>query len=394
MEELLRTVASLRGGKACKFVPGKYLGPGAIMGCANYHAWVVFDDGVKWLVRIPRANTFSDIPHDLIEYLVRSEYATLKWLEGLKTPTPNVHGFGLASDPDNRVGVSYILEDAMPGQPFYTHTANVEQRSKVHGQYASFLIEISGNVVDEACSLLPHGQGPVASNRFLKLGQHGAYQNPLDYFKSIAEMHLALIADGQLYPEFPKEAFLFYRFLRDRAAPVLAASSEAISGFFLKHVDDKGDHVLVDEDYNITAVIDWQFARFVPACEAFGPSLFTADLGKLYGGIAGLSADDTSLASKLRQAGRDDLAEMAGGSELPRRFQFGLASGLKRGEVLGMIEAVISILDGDANKPKGGIEAWLEEEWTLSAGDPWHDEVEQLVRDMKRASPEGEGPSN
>ena len=100
-----------------------------------------------------------------------------------------------------------------------------------------------------------------------------------------------MIADGQLYPDYPKEAFVFYRLLAEVVAPELG-KVESPNGFFLKHVDDKGDHFLVDDDYNITAVIDWQFARFVPAVEAFGPSLLTADLHGLYSDRTGLSADD------------------------------------------------------------------------------------------------------
>jgi hypothetical protein len=45
----------------------------------------------------------------------------------------------------------------------------------------------------------------------------------------------------------------------------------------------------------VIGVIDWKFARAVPACEAFGPSLVTADLGALYSGKASMSEDDESL---------------------------------------------------------------------------------------------------
>ena len=30
--------------------------------------------------------------------------------------------------------------------------------------------------------------------------------------------------------------------------------------FYLRHFEDKGDHILVDSDYNITGIIDWEFA--------------------------------------------------------------------------------------------------------------------------------------
>jgi len=34
-----------------------------------------------------------------------------------------------------------------------------------------------------------------------------------------------LIADGQPYPDYPKEAFLFYKLLTDRAGPALSTTA-------------------------------------------------------------------------------------------------------------------------------------------------------------------------
>ncbi|KAM5363244.1 hypothetical protein ACJZ2D_012135 [Fusarium nematophilum] len=393
--ELVRVASSLRDGTPCKFSPGEYLGRGAIMGCANYHAWIIFDDGVKWLARIPRTTVFSDIPLDLVEYLVESEYATLKWLEGLSIPAPKAHGFGLSSDPDNLAGVSYIFEDAMPGEPFDAYRATAEQKSRVYEQYASILAEIGSHPVTQACSLMPGDDGTrqaaIASNRFLTLGKHGPFDTPLEYFTSIAEHYLGLIADGQVYPDYPKEAFIFYLLLRDRVAPVLASANAATGGFFLKHVDDKGDHILVDKDFNVTAVIDWQFARFVPACEAFGPSLFTADLARLYGGVPDIGVDDQLLAESLNQKGREDLSDFAAGSELVRRFHFGLASGLRRSEVLGMIRMLVFLLVGDDDMSDLDVEAWVEEQWKGSAGELGHDRVGKLVAGLENEGIAGPG---
>ncbi|KAI1744429.1 hypothetical protein F4680DRAFT_224281 [Xylaria scruposa] len=396
--ELVRVASSLRETKPCKFLPGKHIGDGAMMGCANYHGWIVFDDGVRWLVRIPRTTDFSDVPTDLIEYLVESEYATLKFLEKVGVPAPRAYGYGLSSDPESLVGVSYILEDAMPGKPFYAYQATVEQKLRVYEQYADILIKMSQSTTTQACSLVPRNgrtqESAIASNRFLTLGKYGPYNNALEYFTSIAELHLDLIADGQLYPEYPKEAFLFYKLLRDNASPVLAATTTPSrtdsEAFFLKHVDDKGDHILLDENYNITAIIDWQFARFVPACEAFGPSLITVDLNNLYnprGPSAGLSVDDKFLAECFAREGRKDLEELADANELVRRFHFGLASGLKRDKVLGMIGAVISLLEDDG-KVLSEVEMseWLEKNWiqALGGGDArWCERIEKLVADIE-----------
>jgi hypothetical protein len=45
-----------------------------------------------------------------------------------------------------------------------------------------------------------------------------------------------------------------------------------------------GDDLLVDDDLNITGIIDWTFARAVPKFEAFGLSLVMADIYKVFQG--------------------------------------------------------------------------------------------------------------
>ncbi|CAK7206815.1 hypothetical protein SEUCBS139899_009621 [Sporothrix eucalyptigena] len=367
---LERRASALRNGVACQFRRGKHLGDESTMGCANYNAWIDFADGVQWLARIPRTTDGSDVPADLVAYLVTSEYATLRFIEQHmpKVRAPRAYGYGLAGDPDNEVGVAYLLEEVLPGRPFQAYEATPELKQHVYRQYAEILTELSHHPVKQACSLIPGegnevNEGPIASDRFVRLSQHGPYPDALSYFSSFAEQHLDLISDGQIYPDYPLEAFVFYRLLRDRAAPVLASLSEALplQGFFLKHVDDKGDHILVDEDFNITGIIDWQFARFVPFVEAFGPSLFTADMGNLYGGKVGLSADDKFMATLLRKI----CGEAAASTELTRRFHFGLASGLSKDQVLSMLGAVLRLLNIDHKN----VSEWAAEEWIKAKED-------------------------
>lgn len=387
--QLLRVASSLRDEKRCMFYPTSHLERGSMMGSSNYHAWLLFEDGVTWLARIARNTTPAGTPPELAEYLVESEYATLKWLEGLRFPTPRAHGYGLASDPENFVGVSYILEDAMPGQPFNPRLATNEQKARVYNQYASILIEISRHPRTQALSFVPRDgmvrQGPIASNRGGTLEKHGPFNTSQDYFASIAEHQLHLVADGQLYPEYPKEAFAFYRLLRDQVAPILANTPGSLGGFYLKHGDDMGSHLLVDSNYNITAVIDWKNARFVPAREAFGPSLLTANPGTLHGGVAGLCADDKLLSTCLRRQGREDLADLARGNELARRFHVGLSSGLGKHGVSRMIRAVLYLLDGGESL-RSGVRAWVEREWASTAGEPWREKTMELIRDVERVT--------
>lgn len=78
-------------------------------------------------------------------------------------------------------------------------------------------------------------------------------------------------------------AYLVFLFLKSHIQDLIVKPSpvsvETTEQFYVKHVDDKGDHLMVDDELNIIGIIDWQMARVVPASEAFGPSLVTAVMG-------------------------------------------------------------------------------------------------------------------
>ncbi|KAK7402965.1 hypothetical protein QQX98_011275 [Neonectria punicea] len=86
--------------------------------------------------------------------------------------------------------------------------------------------------------------------------------------------------------------------------------SDSKDKFFLKHVDDKGDHLMVDEDLNITGIIDWQMARIVPRREAFALSLVSADMRALCDGEVSLSTKDVALSNALREKAADLASHM------------------------------------------------------------------------------------
>ncbi|KAI9748531.1 MAG: Sulfate permease 2, partial [Chaenotheca gracillima] len=365
--------------------PGQHLGSGAIMGCANYHGWLIFDNDDRWLVRIPR-DPFSDLPASLIEYLVVSEYATLKFLEGTSVPAPRVFGYGLASEERNDVGVSFLIMEALPGKPFNAHQTSLEQKERVFSGVADILIELSKHPLPKAGSLILRADaelevGPTASNRFVALGLYGPFGSATEYFVSITEQYLDLIADGQLYPSYAVESFLIYRFLEENLHRL--ASGELDGQFYLKHVDDKGDHLLVDEQGNVTGIIDWQFARSVPACEAFGPSLFTSDLDSLYSSNSGITQDDQRLAKMARSRGAEMIAGFLGGNEMARRFHLGLASGMTRAEVWEMIKGLHAAF---SSSPPSSLEEWKQDAMKKCGQDP---RLVNLLQQQNRIMGEG-----
>ncbi|PNY29726.1 Uncharacterized protein TCAP_00357 [Tolypocladium capitatum] len=185
-------------------------------------------------------------------------------------------------------------------------------------------------------------------SRFVVLTPEGPFDNSIAYYTAFAEQYLTLIVDGQLYAEYPVDAYLTYRFLKDNAAQLAQQSAETQTPekFFLKHVDDKGDHLLVDENLNITGIIDWQMARVVPFREAFGPSLATADMSSLCGGKVSLSVDDVAFAGALEERGYPELASCMA-DEKVRRFFWGLALEAKWSYALPLANAILKAFGVD-----------------------------------------------
>ncbi|KAI1174766.1 hypothetical protein F4777DRAFT_371543 [Nemania sp. FL0916] len=344
------------------------------MGCANYHARIRFHpnkDGSpspsrNWLLRVPRVTSFAvGFPEELVEYLVRSEFATLKFLETTSVPAPKAFAYGISSrsNSDNRngeredygVGVSFLLMEELPGRPWMGNSGDSvteEERKKIWRGLGDILAELERHPFPKAGSLCLQGSSievsAVASDRFVVLTPSGPFDTSSSYYTAFAEQYLALIADGQLYTEYPVDAYLVYRFSKDNAGQ-LAQEDTGTRGpenFFLKHVDDKGDHLLVDEDLNITGIIDWQMARVVPRREAFGPSLVTADMNALCGGSVSLSIDDVILADALREKGSHELAGCMA-DEKVRRFFWGLALELEWSYALPLANAILKVFGVD-----------------------------------------------
>lgn len=335
-----KLASSLNDDRPCTFeYPSKTL-----MGCANYHARVRFDDGSRsWLLRVPRVSGFAaGLPVALAEYLVRSEYATLKFLETTAVPAPRAFSFGIPSEgTDHDVGVCFLLMEELSGKPwnYEGDTAKVwKGLADILEELAKHPFEQAGSLYVESSNSLP-SVSAFASDRFVCLEPYGPFDTAAAYYTAWAEQYLVLIADGQLYPQFPVEAYLVYRFLQDNATQLADPEDK----FFLKHVDDKGDHLMVDEDLNITGIIDWQMARIVPRREAFGLSLVSADMNDFCDGNVSIGTKDIALINALREKGVG-LASHTGDEKM-RRFIWGLGLEAKWAYALPLANAILRVFE-------------------------------------------------
>lgn len=331
-EALISRASELRNGIPCSIPALSYDREkrSSVMGGMNYHVDVVFEDGVVWLARIRRFNATSP-PSALRDHIFQSEYATMKFLEKTAVPTPRVFDFALESDA-NPVGVGYMLIEKMPGTSLRWSLASPAQRRKVVEQLADILIELHKYPFDKMGSLCtPNSSstGPLARESLTDFdGTHmlplGPYTSLQEYYTASTQLILDLITREEMYAQNPIDAYLIHRFLLDLIPTVFPPPEVANPDpqFFLKHADDKGDHILVDPDYNITAVIDWEWAHTAPEPIAFNSPIGFLPVGEFYDGLNTLGEDEIWLADVFEKKGEVGLAEVVRGGRVRHRFAF------------------------------------------------------------------------
>ncbi|KAI1482631.1 hypothetical protein F4774DRAFT_406805 [Daldinia eschscholtzii] len=78
---------------------------------------------------------------------------------------------------------------------------------------------------------------------------------------------------------------------------------------FLKHPDDKGDHILVNDDFDIVGVIDWERCQMSSKEDAFSSPCMIWPVTKFYDGSKELAEEELQLSAIFRERVRDVLAK-------------------------------------------------------------------------------------
>ncbi|KAI9146759.1 hypothetical protein HJFPF1_13497 [Paramyrothecium foliicola] len=316
-------------GMLCSIPPLRYdrTTRSSIMGGMNYHAEIHFTDGTIWLARIRRFNATSS-PAALRNYIIESEVATLKFLEQTKVPAPTVYDYALEG-PSNPVGVGYILMEKLPGKPLRWSDATSSQRQNIIDQLASVFIELHRFPLPRFGCLNEPGQsyvGPFARESLtdyvgFELRTMGPCSSLGEYHTATLRLILDLIVRKESYTQRPVDAFLIHRFLLD-LIPQVAPPTQENGKFYLKHADDKGDHILIDETFNIRGIVDWEWAHTAPMALAFNSPVGFLPVGDFYDGKNDLSEEEVSFARALEAKGHPALAQCVLDGRLQHRFAF------------------------------------------------------------------------
>jgi len=337
------------------------------MGGQNYHIEVLFADGVSWLCRVQRQNAESP-PLDIRNRVLLSEAATLKFLSTTFVPVPKVYDVSVEG-PGNEVGVGYILMEKVDGHPLDWYDLDDAGKRKILKQFAAIQAELAKHPLPAIGCIKDPGSsqiGPLVHERTATRSESGElhllgpYKSALDMYMAFAKRQIDNILNEELYIDNPTIPLLVYRYLLDIMPTILPERSGSHTEFYLKHMDDKGDHIFVDQSLNIVSIIDWEWAQTMPKDFAFCAPLFLLDVGEFYDGRNDLSPDEALLASALEKVGRKDLAACVRSGRINHRLVFCLEEDVSNEDTYAPLFWGLRKLVGlsEYDSPKDDWQAW------------------------------------
>lgn len=300
-----------------------------LFGRFNYHFPIYFDDDEVWICRVRRQNALTP-PVSMQNVIVRSEVATLNFLANIHVPVPRVHGFALHS-PDNAVGMAYILMDMLEGYPLRWHKTDEPAKTHLLEQLADIYIRLYQHPFPAIGCLFPSAGnstivGPLTWDEIADINPDGSlsllgpFQDLESYLTAVIKRNLDFIVTGKAYESGRLDAYLVHLYLLDCVPKLSRHLADDSAQFFLRHVDDKGSHILVDDDYNIVGMIDWEWAQIVPKAFAFATPLFLIDNDRYFDGDNGLSEDEEMFAMIMEKKKMRKLASLIRGGRLCHRI--------------------------------------------------------------------------
>ncbi|KAF9522942.1 hypothetical protein CPB83DRAFT_863683 [Crepidotus variabilis] len=339
--ELARVASSLRNGQGCTIheLDDQYLRT-LPRGGMNIHLDIVFNDGVEWICRIRRRSaSIQDLPLDAQDAVVLSEAATLLFLANqTSVPVPRVFKVVPPSTRDNLVGVGYLLMEKVAGKPMDWSSLNALSKRKVLEQLADIFhsiyehpfpligcLHINNHPLAAFTSAsafsISHlvAEGALSQKEDGSTGFLGPFTSTCEYLKaSVASNTLCVSSRESQTSSISHYLALEKSF--NRLASRYNFSATKPENFYLRHMDDKGDHILLDDVYNIVAIIDWEWAQTLPEPLAFSSPLFLVDVAAYYEGQDGLSEDERLFVTVLEEKGHATLAKCVRNGRLAHRL--------------------------------------------------------------------------
>ncbi|KFA74842.1 hypothetical protein S40288_03523 [Stachybotrys chartarum IBT 40288] len=304
-------------------------------GCLNWVIFITFDDGVEWVFRSPRSDLLGFYSDETASKILVSEASTLMFLKAnTSIPVPEVYSFSGSSDndigvpyivqskaPGRSLGSYNWCKDPhemLGAQHQPRLPLSDKDREKVMKQLGAIMSELSDHRLEEIGSLT------IDETRIPSIGEclspsftwqerdsleldRGPFSEEFDYLDSLVSAFTSHARELPLTPHVfiaPVPDKLDYKTMdsyrtagrrwndfvtigqkTDHSRNVLSyciagqflremipnLSSGIGQGFALSHPDLHLGNLYVDDDFNITCVIDWSSTTSGPITELLVP---------------------------------------------------------------------------------------------------------------------------
>ncbi|KAK3377280.1 hypothetical protein B0T24DRAFT_620845 [Lasiosphaeria ovina] len=269
---LLSYASSLRGNQPCtissEFSVGNF----------NLVRKIRFDDGVEWIARLrmpPIAGQETEMAPDWARQKMhldmRSELATMEFIrQNTEIPIPRVYGYELNNQ--NSVGCPFSIieyvhgntaEEVVRSYPGKHEGIPAQFEEKFWRQMAKVMLQLASVRLPEIGSIIRDQSGSFVVGPLIETGS-GPYDSAAQFYaeypKALSESHREqeqVRGQDELVQAFQSLAASF-------PPPAERGGDGPAEGFGLANYDLNPNNILVDRDFNVLAVIDWDSVVSVP----------------------------------------------------------------------------------------------------------------------------------
>ena len=228
-----------------------------------------FANGELWIARLRFP---EDSPSDATDIVLESEAVTMRYLCAITIiPVPVIYGYDARYD--NSVGLPYILMEAMCGKRLWgggrTDFIPDQHKKKVYHQIANILLQLYAHPFDAIGMLCPAETelgirvGPITDGS-QRVKPYGPFTTAIDFYRhrsTILNEYRRSTVNANL--EAGTEFVIGFKD-EPEAAVMIVDPNYNFGPFRLSHPDFTVNNFLFDDDYNITALLDWSRCQTVP----------------------------------------------------------------------------------------------------------------------------------
>ena len=233
-------------------------------GACNVVVALTFSDTTQWVARI-QLPWNEDADDTSISTSMLSEISTMELIRSKTTiPVPRVVGHDTSA---KDIGYRYILMEPLPGRVLNGRMALSipdTHKERFAAQLAGYFYELSTIRFNQIGRILYSHESnqyelfPFHMTGFSK--EIGPMSTSLEFFYLLRKGQTnAILKDHRGEQEWEAAA----RFL-ESSVTTMATEENFYGPFPLCHIDFHYNNILVDQDYNITGLLDWSNAQTVP----------------------------------------------------------------------------------------------------------------------------------